>query len=78
MPVREAGFRFASYDTDDYYQHGYPNMVKYFVDVIDPDVVIGYHGRNPERLMAKNGYNLVPEKGVPYVFENGKMIKKDR
>ena len=76
--VREAGFRFASYDTDDYYQHGYPNMVKYFVDVIDPDVVIGYHGRNPERLMAKNGYNLVPEKGVPYVFENGKMIKKDR
>ena len=76
--VREAGFRFASYDTDDYYQHGYPNMIKYFVDQIDPDVVIGYHGRHPEKILAKNGYNLVPEKGITYIFENRKMIKKDR
>ena len=52
-------------------------MVKYFVDQIKPKVVIGYHGRYPERIIPAEGYNLVPELYQPYRFVNGMMVKEE-
>lgn len=71
-----AGFRFASYDDPQYYQHGYPSQIEYFVQQIDPKVVIGYHGRHPERIRAYNGYNLVPERYISYCLADGKLVKR--
>ena len=73
--VREAGFRFETYDTDNYYQHGYPNMVKYFVETIAPKTVIGYHGRYPERITAANVRTLVPDYYKKYYLKNGKLTE---
>lgn len=71
--VDKAGYIFKSYNDDKYYQHGYPNHVKYFVDYVNPKVVIGYHGKYPERIEAKDGYNFVPEFYKTYFFENDKL-----
>ena len=73
--VKKAGYEFASYDDPRYFQHGYPSNVKYFVDRIDQKIVIGYHGSYPERILAKNGYNFVPELYATYTLENGRMVK---
>ena len=73
--VQEAGFRFETYDTDDYYQHGYPNMVKYFVETIAPKTVIGYHGRYPERITAANVCTLVPDYYKKHYLKNGKLTE---
>lgn len=75
--VAECGFAFRTYDDDRYFQHGYPSMVKYFVDQIQPKVVIGYHGRYPERIIPQQGINLVPELYQPYRFVNGMMVKEE-
>jgi len=75
--VHATGYQFRNYDDEYYFQHGYPNMIRYFVDQIDPKVVIGYHGFYPERIPAKNGINLVPELYKVYHFENDRMVKEE-
>lgn len=75
--VKDAGYDFKSYEDPYYYQHGYPNHVKYFVDYVNPKVVIGYHGNHPERVEAKDGYNFVPELNKTYYMENDRLIKED-
>ena len=74
--VKEAGYEFKSYDDPQYYQHGYPNHVKYFVDYVNPKVVIGYHGKHPDRIIAKDGYNFVPELYETYYMENKVLVKE--
>ena len=74
--VKDAGYEFKSYDDPKYYQHGYPNHVKYFVDYVNPKVVIGYHGTHPERIKAKDGYNFVPELYETYFMEDGVLVKE--
>ena len=75
--VTAAGFSYASYDDEAYYQHGYPANIKWFVDQVDPKVVIGYHGHHPERILADNGVNIVPELYKKYRLINDRLVKED-
>lgn len=68
-----AGFEYFTFFNERYFPHGYPPQVKYFVDEVDPKVLIPCHGFNPERLLPNNGVQLLPEPGHPYLLVDGTL-----
>ncbi|MDR2378940.1 MAG: hypothetical protein LBD70_05915 [Bifidobacteriaceae bacterium] len=71
--AEKAGFRFVAFDDHMNMRHSPPNMVRYYVDAVDPRVLIAAHGLNPERLAAKSGRWLQPEYGRPYRLADGDL-----
>lgn len=67
--VDKAGFRYVTFFSEKYFGHGYPPQVKYFVDQINPRVLIPCHSYNPERLLPKDGVQLLPEMYRKYILE---------
>lgn len=59
--VDMAGFGYMTCFCENYFGHGYPQQVKYFVDMVNPGVLIPCHSYNPERLLPKDGVQLLPE-----------------
>lgn len=74
--IRKTNFNYITFFCSTYFGHGYPCMVKYYVDEIDPPILIPCHSYNPERLLPKNGIQFLPELNQTYLFENGKLKKK--
>lgn len=68
-----AGFEYATSD-DNYFGHAYPNQVKFFVDQIDPKVLIPCHSYNPERLLPNTGKQLLPELYRTYILKDHQLI----
>lgn len=68
--VKMAGFRYVTFFCENYFGHGYPAQVKYFVDQIDPKVLIPCHSLNPERLLPKSGIQLLIEPYKTYILSN--------
>jgi ribonuclease J len=68
--VDRAGFKYVTFFQENYFGHGYPCQVKYFVDEINPKVLIPCHSYNPERLLPKDGRQLLPELNRTYILEN--------
>lgn len=68
--VEKAGFDYVTFFCDNYFGHGYPCQVKYFVDEVDPKVLIPCHSHNPERLLPNHGVQLLPRMYKTYVLEN--------
>ena len=68
--VEKTGFEYVTFFCENYFGHGYPQQVKWFVDQIDPKVLIPCHSYNPERLFPKNGVQLLPEMYQEYTLEN--------
>lgn len=68
--VKRAGFEYITFFCENYFGHGYPPQVKYFVDEVDPRVLIPCHSYNPERLKPKNGVQLLPEPYRKYILED--------
>lgn len=68
-----AGFEHFSFFNERYFPHGYPPQVKYFVDAVDPKVLIPCHGFNPERLLPNTGTQLLPELDQPYRLADGRL-----
>ncbi len=64
-----AGFQYVTSD-DNYFGHAYPGQVKYFVDQIDPKVLIPCHSYNPERLLPHTGRQLLPELNQTYILKD--------
>ena len=65
-----AGFAYMTCFCENYFGHGYPQQVKYFVDTVNPKVLIPCHSYNPERLLPKDGVQLLPEMYREYTLEN--------
>lgn len=70
--VETAGFAFSALQ-ENYLGHSYPGQVKYFVDFVDPKVLIPCHSRNPERLLPLNGEQLLPELGKTYLLDHHRL-----
>jgi ribonuclease J len=68
--VDKTGFKYVTFFCENYFGHGYPQQVKWFVDQINPKVLIPCHSYNPERLFAKDGVQLLPEMYKEYTLEN--------
>ena len=68
--VDKTGFHYVTFFCENYFGHGYPQQVKWFVDQINPKVLIPCHSYNPERLFAKDGVQLLPEMYKEYTLEN--------
>lgn len=75
--VDMAGFEYVTFFCENYFGHGYPQMVKYFVDEINPRVLIPCHSYNPERLLPKDGIQLIPESYKEYILENHMLSPRD-
>ncbi|MHA1267802.1 MAG: MBL fold metallo-hydrolase [Candidatus Helarchaeota archaeon] len=72
--IERTNFRYVTFFCENYFGHGYPPQVKYFVDQVDPKVLIPCHGFNPERLLPNNGLQLLPIQGETYLLHEGKLI----
>lgn len=68
--VEKTGFEYVTFFCENYFGHGYPQQVKWFVDQINPKVLIPCHSYNPERLFAKDGVQLLPKMYQAYTLEN--------
>jgi len=75
--VDRAGFDYVSFLSDHYFGHGYPCQVKYFVDQINPKVLIPCHSYNPERLLPKDGVQLLPEPYRTYILRDHTLSPED-
>jgi ribonuclease J len=72
--VALSGFKYTTFFCENYFGHGYPGQVKYFVDQINPKVLIPCHSYNPERLLPKDGRQLLPELNRKYLLENHNLV----
>jgi len=72
--INRTDFKYITFFCKNYFGHGYPPQVKYFVDEVDPKILIPCHGFNPERLLPKNGVQLLPIEGETYILDDGKLI----
>ncbi len=68
--IAMTGFSYVSCFCEKYFGHGYPQQVKFFVDSVNPNVLIPCHSYNPERLLPKDGVQLLPEMYCAYTLEN--------
>lgn len=75
--IERTQFEYVTFFSKHYFGHGYPQQVKYFVDQVDPKVLIPCHGFNPERLLPNNGVQLLPEPGKTYILSNGQLIPEE-
>lgn len=75
--VDKAGFEYVTFFCENYFGHGYPQQVKYFVDEINPKVLIPCHSYNPERLLPKDGVQLIPESYKEYILEKHTLSPRD-
>lgn len=76
--VDMAGFEYVTFFCENYFGHGYPQMVKYFVDEINPKVLIPCHSYNPERLLPKDGVQLIPQSYKKYVLEKHRLYPMEQ
>ena len=75
--VEMAGFEYVSFFCKNYFGHGYPCQVKYFVDEVNPKVLIPCHSFNPERLLPKDGVQLLPELYKTYILRDHRLTPED-
>lgn len=68
--VDKTEFRYVTFFCENYFGHGYPQQVKYFVDQVNPKVLIPCHSYNPERLLPKDGIQLLPKLYKEYTLKN--------
>lgn len=71
--LKSLGFEYLTFFRRNYFSHGYPPQVKYFVDQVDPKVLIPCHSFNPERLLPNHGERLLPIEGETYILTNGRL-----
>jgi ribonuclease J len=72
--IDRAGFRYVTFFQENFFGHGYPCQVKYFVDQINPKVLIPCHSYNPERLLPKDGRQLLPELNRKYILQDHDLV----
>ncbi len=75
--VKRIGFEYLTFFRKNYFSHGYPPQVKYFVDQVDPKVLIPCHSFNPERLLPNHGEQLLPIEEKTYILANGKLALEE-
>lgn len=75
--VQRAGFEYVTFFCENYFGHGYPCQVKYFVDEVDPHVLIPCHSYNPERLLPNHGRQLLPELYRTYILKDHTLTEKE-
>lgn len=68
--IDKTGFAYMTCFCENYFGHGYPQQVKYFVDTVNPKVLIPCHSYNPERLLPKDGVQLLPQMYREYTLKN--------
>lgn len=78
MLVDMAGFEYTTFFQKNYFGHGYPCQVKYFVDQVNPKVLIPCHSFNPERLLPKDGVQLLPEMYRTYILRDHTLTPEDQ
>ena len=71
--LAKTGFKYVSSE-DSFFGHAYPGQAKYFVDQVDPKVLIPCHTYNPERLLPNTGRQLLPEYYKTYILKNHQLI----
>ena len=71
--LSKVGFEYITSE-DNYSGHAYPGQVKYFVDQVDPKVLIPCHTYNPERLLPNTGRQLLPEPYQTYILKNHQFL----
>jgi ribonuclease J len=74
--VETAGFAFSA-SQENYLGHSYPGQVKYFVDFVDPKVLIPCHSIHPERLLPLHGEQLLPEPGKTYILDQHRFYPQE-
>lgn len=74
--VETAGFAFSA-SQENYLGHSYPGQVKYFIDYVDPKVLIPCHSNHPERLLPLNGEQLLPKPGKVYILDRHRFYPQD-
>ncbi|MFC4598908.1 MBL fold metallo-hydrolase [Cohnella hongkongensis] len=75
--IERTEFRYVTFFSQNYFGHGYPSQVKYFVDQVNPKVLIPCHSFQPERLLPKDGKQLLPKLGQTYVLRDGDLVEAD-
>lgn len=71
--INTSGFHYMP-SNENYFGHAYPNQVKYFVDQIDPKILIPCHTTHPERLLPNNGTQFLPELYQTYQFVDHQLV----
>jgi hypothetical protein len=73
--AERAGFRFVKFDEFTNMRHSPPAMVQYYVEAVNPRVLIPAHGLRPERLRAKRSRRLFPAYGKTYRLRDGELLE---
>ncbi|SOC44614.1 MBL fold metallo-hydrolase [Ureibacillus acetophenoni] len=58
--------------------HAHEEHLKYIVDEINPDYLIPLHSFKPERLLPKDGIQVLPDYNESFIFENGQLTSESR
>lgn len=73
--LKISGFHYVTFFAKNYFSHAYPCQVKYYVDQINPHILIPSHSENPERLLpGKDGIQFIPDEGTTYLYESGHLV----
>ncbi len=76
--LERTAFRYVTFFAENYFSHAYPCQVKYYVDQIDPRVLIPSHSENPERLLpGAHGVQFIPRLGTTYLYQAGRLVEKE-
>ena len=76
MLVDKAKFEYVNFMYTKYFGHGYPCEIKYFVNEVNPKTLIPCHSHNPERLLPKDGVQVLPELMKTYIVVPGVGLQK--
>ena len=76
MLVDKAQFEYVNFMYTKYFGHGYPCEIKYFVDEVNPKMLVPCHSLTPERLLPKDGVQFIPELGETYIVVPGVGLQK--
>lgn len=74
--IQKTNFTYVTFFCKNHFGHGYPSQVKYFVDEVNPKILIPCHSFNPERLLPKDGKQLLPILNKTYILQNGNLIEE--
>lgn len=74
--VDKAKFEYVNFMYTKYFGHGYPCEIKYFVNEVNPKTLIPCHSHNPERLLPKDGVQVLPELMKTYIVVPGVGLQK--
>ena len=67
------GVDYVGYSNVYSFNHAFPNHLSWMIGTLAPKNVVCVHSNNPEKLNAMGSRHTLPERHVPYIYENEQL-----